>query len=63
MKHPQYVNFKCSLAIIVQPAALGVCLSCLFTLLYFPVKQNVSPRFHFMELLKTVDNKNGQFWS
>ena len=29
-----------------QPAALGVCLTCLFTLLDFPVKQNVSRRFH-----------------
>ena len=45
MKHPQYVNFKHSLA-LWQPAALGVCLSCVFTLLDFPVKQNVSPRFH-----------------
>ena len=44
MKHTQYVNFK-SLAILAA-GSIRVCLSCLFTLLYFPVKQNVSPRFH-----------------
>ena len=44
MKHPQYVNFK-SLAILAAGSIRGL-LTCLITLLYLPVKQNVSPRFH-----------------